>query len=496
MISAYEPVTPLLSNARERVAKLPRGHFVDGEFVAGGNDLFPIVNPASGELLCEVQLGSASTVDLAVSAARAALAAWKRTPPAVRADALFRLAGVIEANADLFAELESLNVGKPLSVSREEIPLAADALRFMAGAARTAQAPAAGEYVAGQLSVVRREAVGVVGAMAPWNYPLMMMTWKIAPALAAGNTVVLKPSELTPLTTLLFCELTAGILPPGVLNVVVGTGAEVGVALTQHPDIAMVSLTGGVETGKAVAASASGTLKRVHLELGGKAPVVVFDDADVDAVVSAIKVMGFWNTGQECGAATRVLVDAAIHDKLVAKLAGAIAAITVGDPAESEDIEVGPLVSAAQRDRVVAALASAESDGATIRVGGAALDRPGFYFQPTLITGVMSGTRLAREEIFGPVVTVETFADEQEAVAKANAVAYGLAASVWTGNGARALRMTDALDFGTVWVNSHLTLSSEMPWGGFGASGYGRDMSTLGLDDYTRTKHIMFSTEG
>lgn len=497
-MTTTEPTTAInpLSQAHSAIASLPAGHFIDGTFVVDTDDTLEIVNPATGQTLTSVCLGDAHSVSAAVEAAGKAFAGWRRTTPGERAGVLFRIAAAIDEHAELFAQVEALNVGKPLVVAREEIPLAADALRFMAGAVRSAQSPAAGEYVSGHVSFVRREPVGVVGSVTPWNYPLMMAIWKLAPALAAGNTVVLKPSELTPLSTLLFAQLVGEFLPPGVLNIVVGTGPVVGEALTEHPGIAMVSLTGSVASGKAVAKAASASLKRTHLELGGKAPVVVFADANLDEVVDAIKVMGFWNTGQECGAATRVLCEASLHDELLAKLAEAISSIVVGDPAEGEHIEIGPLISEAQRSRVADLVAVAKEEGATVNVGGAALDRAGYFFEPTLISDVAPGTRAAREEIFGPVVTVEEFTGEAEAVQKANDVAYGLAASVWTERTDLALRMTDALDFGTVWVNSHLTLSSEMPWGGFGDSGYGRDMSILGLDDYTRTKHVMLAKRG
>ncbi|NUH40164.1 aminobutyraldehyde dehydrogenase [Streptomyces samsunensis] len=467
------------------------GHFIGGRLRPGRDGVMTLHEPATGKALLEVPLGDNSTVDEAVAAAHDALTSWRRTLPAERAAVLLRLADAVEAHTELFAQVESLNVGKPLAVSREEIAVAADSLRFMAGAARTAQTPAAGEYVRGHMSMIRREPVGVVGAITPWNYPLMMAIWKLAPALAAGNTVVLKPAELTPLSTLLLTELTREILPPGVVNIVLGTGSVVGAALSRHPGIAMMSLTGSVASGKAVADAASDTLKRVHLELGGKAPVVVFDDADLDEVVESLKVMGYWNTGQECGAATRVLCDAAVHNALVAKLAVAVSSLAVGAPEDGEDIEMGPLISERQLERVAGMVSRAAADGAAIVAGGARIDRPGFFYAPTVITDVPAGSEIAREEVFGPVVTVQSFTSEAEAVAMANDVPYGLAASVWTENASRSLRVSDDLDFGTVWINSHLTLAAEMPWGGFGLSGYGRDMSAYALDDFTRTKHVM-----
>lgn len=480
--------------ARATIAALGGAHFIGGRSVATADSgRAEVLNPASGEVLGEVSHGGGEAVDLAVRAARRALPAWRGLPPAERATILHGVADVIDANADVLAEVESLNVGKPLSVSRSELPLAADALRFMAGAARALQAPASGEYAAGHVSMIRRQPVGVVGAITPWNYPLMMAIWKIAPALAAGNTVVLKPSELTPFSTLLLADLTADILPAGTLNIVLGTGSTVGRTLAGHPSIDMVSLTGSVGSGRSVAAAASHSLKRLHLELGGKAPVVVFADADLDAVADTISVMGYWNSGQECGSATRVLCHANVYDDLLERVASRVEKIQVGDPAEGEHIEMGPLISAQQLERVQVMVDSAERDGATVVAGGSMIDRGGSYFAPTLIADVRSGQPITREEIFGPVVTIERFTDEAEAITSANDVEYGLAASVWTEDVRRSLRVTDALDFGTVWVNSHLTLISEMPWGGYGSSGYGRDMSTLALDDYTRTKHVMIA---
>ena len=481
-----------LTEARRRIATATGSHIIDGCPAPGRGEEVDVLNPATSEVLRRVTSGTPADVDAAVAAARAASAGWRRRPPAERARLLFALADVIDAHTDLFAAIETLNVGKPHAVAQAEIPLASDALRFMAGAVRTAQAPAAGEYAEGHLSFVVREAVGVVGAVTPWNYPLMMAMWKVAPALAAGNTVVLKPSELTPLSTVVFAELAVDILPPGVLNVVLGTGPVVGEALTSHPGVDMVSLTGSVRSGRSVATNAAATTKRVHLELGGKAPVIVFADADLDEVAGTVATMGFWNSGQECGSATRVLCEPEIHDALVERLVAHAEALRVGDPAQ-DGTTMGPLISDAQVERVASAVRVAVEGGAVLATGGTRPDRVGFYYAPTVLTRITEGSAILREEVFGPVITVETFSGEADAVARANAVAYGLAASVWTENGGRALRVVDGLDFGTVWVNSHLTLAAEMPWGGFGASGYGRDMSTLALDDYTRTKHVMLA---
>lgn len=487
----------LLELAYDRLTGIPRGHFIGGRSLGDPSGAaMPVTNPATGDRLCGIPAGDAAAVDEAVCTARAAAGHWRRTPPSERAGTLLRVADLIDENAELFAQVESLNVGKPLVISREEIGLAADAFRFMAGACRAVQAPAAGEYVAGHLSVVRREPIGVVGAITPWNYPLMMASWKIAPALAAGNSVVLKPSELTPLTTLLFAELSADVLPAGVLNVILGAGPVVGEAITRHPGIGMVSLTGSVPSGQAVARGAAGTLKRVHLELGGKAPVIVYPDSDLGEVAETVRVAGFWNAGQECGSATRVLCHHEVAHELVANLVAAASTIIVGGPEQGEDVEMGPLISARHREKVDRMVRNAERDGAQVVLGGAQAHRTGFYYPPTIITNVGRRTEIATEEIFGPVVTVETFSAEAESVEMANDVQYGLAASVWTNDTRRALRVSDALDFGTVWVNSHLTLASEMPWGGFGLSGYGRDMSTYALDDYTRTKHVTLGTRG
>jgi 1-pyrroline dehydrogenase len=484
-----------ITTAAEVLPPSSRGHFINGEFVTANDsdgDPAQVLNPATNQPLATTPSGDAEIVDRAVAAARAAQPGWRRTPPRQRSEVLLRIAAIIDEHADELIALEAANAGKPMIVAREEIPPAADTFRFFAGACRTAQAPAPGEYLSGHLSFIAREPVGVVGAIVPWNYPLMMAAWKIAPAIAAGNTIVVKPSELTPLTLLRFVDLIKDEVPAGVINVVLGAGRTVGAALSAHPDVDLVALTGGTEAGKQVAASASCTLKRLHLELGGKAPFVVFPDADIDAAVETIKTMGYWNTGQECGSATRLLVHESIAEQVTQRLVEAVATIVVDDPAAHDDVEMGPLISAAQLNSVNAMVTSAVSEGAELLCGGERLDRDGHFYAPTVLR-VQEQHTIARDEVFGPVVTVHSFATEDEAIAISNSVSFGLAASVWTTDVGLSLRLADALDFGTVWVNAHLAVTAEMPWGGFGESGYGRDCSTYGLDDYTRTKHIMIN---
>jgi 1-pyrroline dehydrogenase len=466
-------------------------HFVNGTSYAGTADQTSrVFNPATGRQIATMVLGTAADVDVAVGAARAAFPAWSRTTPGDRARLLLKAAAVVEEAGEELALLESRNAGKPMSLAREDIAGCVDTLQFMAGAARAQQTLAAGEYVEGRVSMIVREPVGVVGAITPWNYPLLMALWKLGPILAAGNTCVLKPSEHTPLTTLRFAELLADVLPPGVLNVVTGDGV-VGAALAAHPDIALVSLTGSVRSGRAVAAAAAASLKRVHLELGGKAPVMVFADADLAAAASAIRFAGFGNSGQDCGAACRVLVEESVHDAFLDHLLPEVSSLVVGDPADDAEIDMGPLVSAAHRDSVVSFLDRALAEGARAAVGGRAPDRDGYFVQPTVLVDIPDGAECVREEIFGPVVTVETFTDEAAAVDAANGTPYGLSASVWTEDARRAADLPGRLDFGTVWVNDHLVFATEMPWGGFKSSGYGRDLSAYALDDYSRTKHVM-----